>query len=86
MKIVIIIVLFLVLIAGCFWFALRSVTEDVSDKAPYAEMLNHSVLTTKEMVLAKNLPEFISSAGRTTPSPWLCLPTSQLASATQVFD
>jgi hypothetical protein len=31
-------------------------------------------------------PTFISSAGRTTPSPWLCLPTSQLASATQVFD
>jgi hypothetical protein len=28
----------------------------------------------------------ISSAGRTTPSPWLCLLTSQLASATQVFD
>ncbi len=58
MKIVIIIVLFLVLIAGCFWFALRSVTEDISDKAPYAEMLNDSVLTSKEMVLAKNLPEF----------------------------
>lgn len=58
MKIVIIIVLFLVLIAGWFWFALRSITEDVSDKAPYAEMLNHDVLTMKEMVLAKNLPEF----------------------------
>ncbi len=58
MKIVIIIVLFLVLVAGWFWFALRSITEDVSDKAPYTEMLNHDVLTMKEMVLAKNLPEF----------------------------
>jgi hypothetical protein len=33
-----------------------------------------------------NINIFISSAGKTTPSPWLCLLTSQLASATQAFD
>jgi hypothetical protein len=58
MKIIIIIVLLFVLVAGWFWFVLRSVTEDVSDKAPYSEMINQDVFTLKEMVLAKNLPEF----------------------------
>jgi hypothetical protein len=45
------IITIIVLVAGWFWFVLRSVTEDVSDKAPYSEMINQDVFTLKEIKL-----------------------------------
>ena len=59
MKIIItIIVILTLLMAGFCWFVLRSTLKDISDKAPYSEMLHDRMMTRREMVLAKNLPEF----------------------------
>ena len=59
MKIIItIIVILTLLMVGFCWFVLRGKIKDISDKAPYSEMLRDKMMTRREMVLAKNLPEF----------------------------
>lgn len=58
MRIIIIIITFLLLVVGVFWFVLSAKIDDITKIKPYSSMLNVSLLANRELVLAKNLPEF----------------------------